>query len=398
MPELPRKLGLLEVFCIASGAMVSSGLFVLPGLAHAKAGPAVIFSYFFAGILASSAMLSVAEILTAMPKAGGDYFFITRTMGSAAGTVAGLLSWFSLTMKSSFALMGISIFLAPLTNWNPLLIAITICSIFIILNIVGVKKAVNFQIFLVLVLLLLMVIYIVEGMKAINFGFFVPFVPNGWNPVFSTAGFVFISYGGLLTVAAVAEEVKDPGKVIPLGMILSLVTIVVFYTLMVFVTSGVLGSEQLDTSLMPISAGAQVFLGDMGMKGMSVAAILAFVSTANGEIISASRYLLSLSRDEFVPSFLGQTNTKFQTPHSAIIITGACVAGALFLPQETLVKAASTVVILTCILANLCVVVLRESNLLNYQPIFRAPFIPGVNFWVQLAMAYYSWKWEQRLY
>ena len=89
---LKKELGLFETFAIAAGAMISSGLFVLPGIAHAKAGPAVVFSYFFAGLLAAAGMLSIAEIITAMPKAGGDYFYVMRTMGPSAGTVMGLLS------------------------------------------------------------------------------------------------------------------------------------------------------------------------------------------------------------------------------------------------------------------------------------------------------------------
>lgn len=107
--KLKKELNLLDVFCIASGAMISSGLFILPGLAHAQAGPAVVVSYLLAGLLAMTGVLSIAELATAMPKAGGDYFFITRGMGPAAGTVAGLLSWLSLSLKSSFALVGAAI-------------------------------------------------------------------------------------------------------------------------------------------------------------------------------------------------------------------------------------------------------------------------------------------------
>ena len=103
MTQLKKGLGLIHVFCIASGAMISSGLFILPGLAHAQAGPAVVVSYFLAGLLASIGVLSIAELATAMPKAGGDYFFISRGMGAGVGTVAGLLSWFSLSLKSAFA-------------------------------------------------------------------------------------------------------------------------------------------------------------------------------------------------------------------------------------------------------------------------------------------------------
>jgi len=104
--KLKRQLNLLDVFCIASGAMISSGLFILPGLAHNKAGPAVIISYLVAGLLSSAGMLSIAEMTTATPKAGGDCFTIIRSMGPTGGTVAGLLSWFSLSMKSLFVLVG----------------------------------------------------------------------------------------------------------------------------------------------------------------------------------------------------------------------------------------------------------------------------------------------------
>ena len=106
MRQLERQLGLVHVTCIASGALISSGLFVLPGMAHARAGPAVLISYLLAGVLATIGLLSVAELATAMPKAGGDYFFISRALGSGVGTVAGLLSWFSISLKAAFALVG----------------------------------------------------------------------------------------------------------------------------------------------------------------------------------------------------------------------------------------------------------------------------------------------------
>lgn len=381
MSDLKRKLGLLDVFCIASGAMVSSGLFILPGLAHAQAGPAVICSYFLAGILATTGMLSVAEIITAMPKAGGDYFFITRTMGPAAGTAAGLLTWFSLALKSAFALVGMSAFLILVLPISPLFVSLGICFLFILFNIFGVKEASRLQVFLVLGLLIFMVLYVISGSNSVRTGLLTPFVPMGWASVFSTTGLVFVSYGGLLNIAAISEEVKNPGKVIPAGMILSLIVIVILYTLMVFVTTGVLPSERLDHSLTPISDGAAVFLGRTGWGVMTVAAFLAFVSTANAGLMSASRYLLSLSRDGLIPPFLGRVNAKFGTPHVSILVTGAFMTAALFLKLEMLVKAASTVLLLTFIFSNLCVVVLRESRLLNYQPMFRAPLYP----WIQIA-------------
>lgn len=104
---LIRELCLLDIFCIASGAMISSGLFVLPGLAYSKAGPAIIFSYAIASILIIPAILFKTELSTAMPKAGGTYFFIDRSMGPLMGTIGGFAAWFSLAFKSAFALIGI---------------------------------------------------------------------------------------------------------------------------------------------------------------------------------------------------------------------------------------------------------------------------------------------------
>jgi len=379
--HLGKQLGFFDIFCIAGGAMVSSGLFVLPGLAHAQAGPAVVFSYFFAGVLAATGMLSVAEIITAMPKAGGDCFFITRTMGPAAGAVAGLLSWFSLSLKASFALVGMSAFLAPLLGWPPLLVSLPAALVFVGLNLAGVQHASRLQSILVIGLIVLMSGYVFLGARAIEWTYFEPFTPHGWPAVFSTAGLVFVSYGGLLKVASVAEEIREPGRVIPLGMISALLVIGFFYVAMVFVTSGVLGSAELDHSLTPVSDGARAFLGPGGAALMSVAAGLAFVSTANAGIMAASRYLLALSRDELIPAVFSRVGPRSGSPIAAVLLTGLFVIGSLFLDTQVLIKSASTVLILTYLLSNLCVVVLRESRLLNYRPTFRSPGYP----WTQLA-------------
>ena len=214
--KLKKELTLLDVYCIATGAMISSGLFILPGLAHAQAGPAVIFSYFFAGLLALTGMLSQAELVSAMPKAGGTYFYVSRSMGAAAGTVDGIITWFSLTMKSAFALVGMAAFTAFLVPVDIRIISVLLCVVFTAINIFGIKEAGKLQIVLVVGLLVLLGLYIVSGIHSITISHFEPFAPNGFYSVFSTAGLVFISYGGLLKVASVAEEVKNPTKTIPL--------------------------------------------------------------------------------------------------------------------------------------------------------------------------------------
>lgn len=377
-PKLAKKLTLIHVFCIASGAMISSGIFILPGLAHSRAGPAVIMSYFLAGLLALTGVLSQAELVSAMPKAGGTYFYVKRSMGPVVGTVDGLLTWFSLSLKSSFALVGMSAFLRLLFDFNFQLIAVSLCIIFIIINILGIREAGKVQIALVVSLVGLMILYIILGIPNIKVEYFKDFASKGIPAVFSTAGFVFVSFGGVLKIASIAEEVKDPDRVIPLGMILSLVTIGILYILVIFVTSGVLGSSRLDVSMTPISDGALTFMGKTGRILLSFAAVLAFVSTANAGIMAASRYPLALSRDGLLPSIFQRINTKFLTPHVAILTTGTFMILSLFFTLDVLVEAASTVLIMTYLFSCIAVIIMRQSGVQNYRPRFKSPIYPFI--------------------
>ncbi|MFC1576059.1 amino acid permease [Candidatus Omnitrophota bacterium] len=377
--KLKKALGLLDVFCIASGAMISSGLFILPGIASAKAGPSVFVSYIIASFMALPALLSKAELVTAMPKAGGDYFFITRSMGPSVGTIGGAATWFSLSLKSAFALVGMGAYVALIMDVPIKLIAVLLCLFFVVLNIKGVKEAGLFQRFLVVGLLITLLVYIFRGFPAIDIHRFKPFVPFGERAIFATAGLVFISYGGLTKIASLAEEVRKPGRNIPLGMILSLIVVGVFYALVVFITTGVLDANQLHHSLTPIADGASTFMGTTGMVIMAIAALLAFISTANAGIMAASRYPIAMSRDKIVPQFFKKIHKKFHTPHYSILFTGAfMVVAILAFDLVLLVKVASTFLILLYIFVNLAVIIMRESKLQSYKPKFRAPLYPGL--------------------
>ena len=378
--DLKRELTLLDVFCIASGAMISSGLFVLPGLAFIQAGPAMVVSYFFAALLALTGMLSQAELASAMPKAGGTYFYVTRTMGPAVGTVDGILTWFSLCMKTSFALVGMSAFVNLIVDVDIRIIGLVLCAIFLLINIIGIKEASKLQVVLVFGMFAILIVYIFAGLPYVQSENIENFMPNGITSVFTTAGLVFVSFGGLLKVASVAEEVKNPAKTIPLAMIFALLIVSILYIFVIFVTSGVLRGSVLSGSLTPISDGASVFWGTPGRIILGVAAIFAFVSTANAGIMASARYPLALGRDKLMPSILMKINKKFKTPHVALTVSTVFIAGSLFLRLDVLIKAASTVLFLTFIFSCLCVVILRESNLQNYRPKFRSPLYP----WVQI--------------
>jgi basic amino acid/polyamine antiporter, APA family len=160
----------------------------------------------------------------------------------------------------------------------------------------------------------------------------------------------------------------------------SLFSIIVFYTIVVFITTGVLEGHILDQTLTPISTAAYTFMGKFGTITLSIAAILAFVSTGNAGIMAASRYPLALSRDNLLPKFFSKIHKKHKTPYMSIIITGIFMIFVLFLELNILVKVASTVLILTYILTNFSIIILRESHLQNYRPDFKAPLYP----WMQI--------------
>ena len=382
--KLKKELSLLDVFCIASGAMISSGLFILPALVYAKTGPAVIFSYMLAGILVIPAVLAKAELATAMPKAGGSYFFIERSMGAPIGTVGGLASWFSLSFKSAFALVGIGIFATlifpGITEMQIKLIAIGCCLLFMFVNIIGAKQTGRLQVGLVLFLIGILLLYVIRGFGFIQPQRYVPFMPFGLVSVFAGAGLVFVSFGGLTKIGCVAEEIKNPGKNIPLGMFLAFIVVMILYSVVIFITVGLLDFGQLSNSLAPISLGAATFMGKWGSVMLGIAALLAFVSTGNAGILTASRNAMAMSRDSLLPGFLKTIHSKFKTPYFSIIFTTFfMIIVILFLSLEELIKTASTLKILLFLFVNLSLIVMRESKIQSYRPKFRSPLYPWIH-------------------
>jgi len=377
--ELKRNLNLLDIFCLASGAMISSGIFVLPGLAYNQAGPLVFVSYFLAGILALIGTLSVIELSTAMPKAGGDYFFITRSLGPLVGTISAFLSWTVLCLKSAFAIFGIAEILYLTFGLPIFLSSFFLCCFFIGLNIYGVKESVKFEVILVLGLLAIMFFLILSGANRLSSNNFIPPFPQGVNTVLITAGFVFISFGGLLNIASISGEVKSPAKNIPRGMILSVIAVTLMYAAILIVTVGILPGDKLSKSLTPVADVGRVLFGQAGYLIISIGALLAFVTTANAGILSASRYPLALSNDRLLPGIISKLTKRKKSPIVSVFITGIFIYIYLLLDLTTLVKLGSIVILTLYILTNISVIMLREGRVRNYKPVFKVPFYPWTN-------------------
>lgn len=391
--KLKKSLTLFDVFVISTGAMFSSGFFLLPGIAAAQTGPSVILAYFVAGMLILPAMFSKAELATAMPRAGGSYYFIDRALGPLAGTIGGIGTWLSLVLKTAFALIGMGAYLAIYVEVpiKPLAVSLTVA--FMALNIIGAKESSGLQRILVVILLAVLGYFIAQGLFEV-FGVkdakavwseMTPFFTDGISGFAATVGLVFVSYAGLTKVASVAEEVQDPDRAIPLGMLMSVITATIVYCVGVFIMVAVLDPTEFRSDMTPVATAAQAFFswipGGGGVLLAVIAAIAAFASTGNAGIMSASRYPLAMARDRLLPDLFTRVG-RFSTPTIGIGLTAfAIILTIVIFDVAAVAKLASAFQLIIFGIINLCVVVMRESRLEYYHPGFRSPFYP----WLQIA-------------
>jgi len=382
--QLKRDLGLYALFTISLGAMVGSGIYVLPGFAYAVAGPAVILAYLLAGIVVLPAALSQSEMATAMPQAGGAYLYIDRAMGPLVGTVAGIGVWFSLVFKAGFALAGLGAYLHLVFTGAPLkLVALAIAAVLVVLNAIGVKVAGRFQAVAVTVVVGALALFVLIGLGsgAMDSAHLTPFAPEGMSGLLAATGLVFVSYAGVTKVASVAEEVKRPGRTIPRAILTSVLLMLVLYPAIVFVIVGVTPPAELFKDETPVSTAAGFFMGDVGVFVVGVTAIVALTSMANAGILTASRYPFAMARNGLAPAGLGKVGSR-GTPVGAVMLTGVVLLALIAVfPLIELAKLASAFQLLVFSFINLAVIAFRESKVDWYRPTFRSPLYP----WVQVA-------------
>ncbi len=385
--DLQRDLGLYTTVMISMGAMIGSGIFVLPALGFKKAGPAVILAYVLAGVVVFPAALSKAEMATAMPESGGTYLYIDRAMGPLFGTVAGIGAWFSLVFKSSFALVGLGAYLllfVAIPAEVVKFVALGIAAIIVVLNIVGTEQSGKAQAVVVTAVVLALAAYVVNGGLVIDTGRFTPFRTHGIAGIVTAAAFVFVSYAGVTKIASVAEEVENPGRNLPVAMLGSMGIMMALYAAVVTVVVGLNDPLPLTTSgpgggvsLTPMADGAAQLFGGFGVVAISIVAVLALSSMANAGVLASSRFPLAMSRDSLFPERFMRISPRYKTPRNAILLTGGLLLALIaFVPVVELAKLASAFQILVFAIENLALVAFRESDPAFYQPEFTAPGYP----------------------
>ena len=400
MKKLERSLSLPAVIAIGIGGMLGTGIFVLPGLAATKIGASLWLAYLIAAICILPAAYSKSELATAMPSSGGTYVFIERAFGPLFGTISGLGLWIALVLKCAFALVGIGAYVLVVLEMDSegITKSVGLGFLFLVflLNVVGAKKAGNFQSYAVLLALIVLAALFVLGIQTTDQA--TPFFAKLKNETVELAGykdlifavaFVYLSYSGVTKVAAIAEEIKNPDKNLPQGMILSLIIITIIYVLISFVLTSNISLSELAGNYSPIhSLATDLNVSSFEINGVHVVgafiafiAVLTLLSTVNAGVLASSRFPFAMSRDGLLPEFWSKVHSRFLTPVNTIAAT--CIAIALvvlFLDVFEIAKLASAFKVTMFISVNLAVIVLRETAAQWYQPKYKSPFYP----WVQI--------------
>jgi amino acid transporter/nucleotide-binding universal stress UspA family protein len=376
--------------------MIGAGIFVLPGEAITTAGSLAVAAFVVGGVIALLTALSASELGTAMPKSGGAYFYVNHALGPLFGSIAGWANWLGLAFASAFYMVGFgeyiqlilgvsgAVSLGPLSLNIATLIALVGGTFFISVNYVGAKETGKLQNVIVIILVVILAVFTFIGDLQADLSN-LP-ASEGYGPMLTTTGFIFVSYLGFVQITSVAEEIKEPGKNLPRAVIGSVVLVTGIYALVLFVMSaslepgfiaGIGGDE------IAVVEVADTLIGPVGAVAMLFGGLLATASSANASILASSRINFAMGRDEIITPSLNEVHPRFATPYKSIAITGGLIL-AFILGGDlvggnailTLSGAASFLHLVIYGLLNIALVVMRVADPAEYQPAFRVPLYP----------------------
>jgi amino acid transporter/nucleotide-binding universal stress UspA family protein len=384
--QLDRTLGFTEAMTLGGGTMIGAGIFILPAIAAESAGPASAISFGIAGFVALLAALSLAELATGMPISGGSYHYVNRGLGSFFGSIVGWGMWTGLMFASAFYMVGFGQYIvesAPFLDGRALIVLVGLLGLSLIVgvNYYGTEESSGAQNLMIGTEFVVVLIYTGVGLFFIETANLVDFAPTGPSGIVATTGIVFVTFLGFEIIATVAGEIKEPGKLIPLTMVLSVVGVTILYMIIMIVSTGIIPYQELGGSLVPVADVAVVFAGSVGVVAIVFAAVIAAISSSNSSILAASRVLFAMGRDNLMSDWLNETHDRFHTPHRAVVTTGAVTAGLIGIGLEVeaivalLAEVASFSFLVTYALVHVALVTFRRADPPEYDPDFEIPEI-----------------------
>lgn len=412
--SLKRSLTARSLILLGIGAIIGAGIFVIAGPAAALyAGPGVTLSFVVAGLACLFAGLCYAEFTAMIPVAGSAYTYGYATLGEfiawiigwdlileylfAASTVAvGWSGYFVSLIEKGFGVdlpeawttapFAISengdLVREGIINLPAVLLVLFLTALLVI----GIKESAKFNNVIVYIKVTVLLLVIGFGFQYVNSANWQPFIPDntgtfgefGWSGIIRAAGVVFFAFIGFDAITTAAQEVKNPQKAMPIGILGALIVCTVLYILVSLVLTGLVPYGELnvpDSVFHAInSTGALGWLGYL----INLAAVAGLASVVLVMLMGQPRIFYTMSRDGLLPPFFGKVHPRFKTPYVATIITGivaAVIAG--FFPIGLLGELVSIGTLFAFTIVSAGVLYLRYKEPNRHRP-FRTPLVPLV--------------------
>ncbi len=344
--RLARDISFVSATMMGVGATVGAGIFVLFGYAAGAAGPAVLLAIIFNGLVAGLTAITYADLGTTFPEAGGGYLWVREALPGPAAFAAGWTVWFGHMVAGAVAALGFGHYVAwgleangwlgPLSRGEvAILLGLVVTSAFVAIGYLGVhsrRASLGITSFVKIAILVVLVAFgLMAIVRAPSRNLF-PFFAEGTGGVLSAMALTFVAFQGFEVIAQAGEEVRDPERMIPRAMFLSLAIVVSLYLIVAFVALaaiappagqtawGFLGSDP-RAPIAIVEVGRQIlpwFGGPLVALGGLVATLLAIDTT----LFSASRLSFAMGRDKVLPKSLGHVHPKYRAPSTAVLVSG----------------------------------------------------------------------------
>ena len=321
---LKRSINWKQGTALSLSAVIGCGILILPATTARAIGPVSILVWAVVSFLMFPIVFVLGKLATKVPKAGGITSYATEAFGPTAGVVTSWIYLGSIPIGlPSIALSGTYYlkYFYPFSFEQLVLIAGGILLIALFLNIKGIDLSSKVGTAVVIIILSLLVIAIIFSVPYVRLEAFRPFMPRGWQSIFSVISVIFFAFAGWEMIAPLAEEFENPRKDIPKSLFLSALLITILYIAISYVTigTGVYLEKDADTLL-----GALMSLYFGKFSGSIVAVVTLFITfcTIHANIAGFSRIVYNQSREGGFPKFLSKLHPRFQTPVAALVTMG----------------------------------------------------------------------------
>jgi APA family basic amino acid/polyamine antiporter len=395
--SLKKDLGPFDLTMLGIGAIIGTGIFVLTGVAAAEhAGPALILSFILSGLACVFAALCYSEFASTVPVSGSAYTYSYATFGEL---IAWILGWdlileygvassavaagWSGYFQGLLGGFGIELPKAFTSAYNPEQgTYIDIPAIFIVLTMTllltrGVKKSARFNAIMVFIKLFVVFLFIGVGAFYVKPENWTPFMPFGFSGVATGAATVFFAYIGFDAVSTAAEEVRNPQRSMPIGIIASLAVCTVLYIVVSLVLTGIVPYDQLGVKN-PVAFALQYIQQDWVAGFISLGAITGITTVLLVMIYGQTRLFYAISRDGLLPKAFSRVNAKTQTPvWNSWITAGMISVFAGIVPLNKLAELTNIGTLFAFIVVSAGVIILRKTQP-DLPRAFKVPLVPWI--------------------